>query len=507
MSLEFSKALKYDLLFSIQSKIMKRQPSVGKLSTLLITKYDDKHPTADYDVYTSFQEVVKHHPIGTVRDFAHNYFRISNKLGETADTLHIISWTTADKPAVLIGGEAPDIELLKKVKGKFNLTINTTTKTIDIDLTGSASHTDMATKIQEAVKKNNNAADGFKDATCVWSTALRAFVLKSGAAGLSIMPLQTPSNGDDVSNKLGLSELEGARSIKKLSKIENIQNLLEKVSKVNGTYYVVTFDFEFDNISELDTLGTWVSSSNFDYLVLYTTTKQEVLKQYNYLEKFHKYTGLMVEYFPNRKPCGYTPALLSSLDFTKPDSNINIAYNEADMFNDLAITDEDEYNNLLKNKANSFATFGRTTTPHVWYQDGTIFGDISTANVYIGNSFIKFSLQQMFANFFNTATNVSSADNRSHMTLLGLVDIVMGNAKAAGLIPLNIKLTDDEKMQLNTIFGRNAKSAIETCEQNSYYAILENIDLKQRCANIKIAYIANIPLQKICVNNFIIRGN
>lgn len=507
MALNVPNALKYDLLFSIKSRILKRQPSVGKLSTLLITKYDDKHPTPDYEVYTSLAEVKRDHPMGTVRDFASNYFTYISKLGQSPDTLHIVTWTKTDKTAALIGGEAPSIDDLKKVKGKFNLTINTTTKTIELDLTSANSHTDIANKIQEAIKKNNTAVEGFKDATCSWNSSISAFIIKTGANGANIMPIQTPNDGTDISNRLGLSEGEGARGLPKQSKIEKLEQLLDKISKVNGTYYIITFDFEFDDINELSILGDFVDKSNFDYMALYTTTKSEVIRQYNYLTKFHKYTGLMVEYFPDRRPAGFSAALLSSIDFTKPNSNINIAYNDGSRYEHLAITDEHEYNNLLKNKANSFAKFGRTSVPHTWYQDGTMFGNISTANVYIGNSFVKFSLQQAFANFMSSQNFVGLSDTTAHQSIMALVDSIMIDARTAGILPLSVELSRDENTQLVSIFGDLGAAAIKSCEQTGYFANLDSIDLDKRCANIKIAYIANTPLQKVCISNFIIRGN
>lgn len=499
-------AIKYDKIFEVTSKVVKRRPTVGKLSTLLITKYDDKFPTERWNKFTNYDEVKRSFPLGAVRDFAKNYFNFISKTGEVADELHVMTWDAADKPVALIGGKTPELTELKKLNGKVKFTFGTNSHDIDINLTGKNSHTEIATTIQTAIKTKNNV-DGFKDATVTWSTTSHSFIIKAGASVDTILYPSSPDSGTDISNKLGLTEGEGARIINPVKKLKDIEEVLETVARYNDTYYIVTLSYELDDINDLEKIGEWVCSSNFEYLFLYTTTKQEVIKQYNYLEKFHDYTGLMVEYFPSTKPAGFSAGMISSMNLSKSNSNINLSFNDAKKFDEYAISDDIELKNLLANKANSIAKFGRTAEPNVWYYDGTMFGNIISTNVYVGHSYIKFSLQQAFANYFSSASFVGLYNKVTQNQIVSIGQSILQQATISNILPGSVELSEAEKIELTTAFGNKAAAAKQILESLGYFIYLDGIDEVKKCMNIKIAYIANMPAKKLCISAFVFRTN
>lgn len=499
-------AIKYDKVFNVSSKVIKKQPSVGKLTTLLIRKHDSKLPHSRWEKYSSYEEVQKHFPPGSTNNFAKNYFQFKSKTGETTDLLHVMTWDTNDVKPSLVGGKTPDLAELKKLNGKAKFTINKVSHDLQIDLSNKNSHTEIATVIETALKTKNNV-NGFKDASVTWSTVTQSFIVTAGANSESIFYVSSPDDGTDISSKLGLSEAEGARITEPLPKLKDLSEVLNTLSKYNDTYYVVTLDYELTNISELDTIGDWVKRSDFDYLFLYTTTDSKVLTQYNYLEKYHKYTGLMVEYFPTLAPAGFTAGMLSSMNLNKQNANINLAFNDASYFKDLAITDDSQLENLKKNKVNSIYKFGRTAEPHTWYYDGVMFGEVASPNVYLGHSFIKFNMQQMCANFFSSNTFIGLYDDVKHRSLMILLNTVFEKAKSTGLITGVNKLTDQEKVDVDTIFKDKSNSAIQGLETQGYYLTLDGVDEKTNCLNVTLAYMANFPTNRLCINAFIFRAS
>lgn len=499
-----AQGIRYDRIFSIKSKSLPRDPKLGKFTALLITKYNAQIPHSPFTTYNSLADVKKHYPSTTsVVRFARNYFGAVNKYNSTPDTLHVLSWTASDAKPALVGGETPLLFMLKKVNGKFRLSIDDKDEDITIDLTQCADLNAMATALQTAIRNANSEAH--KKVTVSWNNTSGSFLLKLGDKGNNIAPLGTPSDGNDVSNKLGLSEAEGARVAEFNKGLKNISEVLTAIQERNGPYYIVTFDFEFTTMVDFETCAQWCHESKGDYLVLYHTTDSKAITQYNYLEKYHKYDGVVVDYYPTLHPIGYTAGMISCLDFTRAGGNANLAYTPMNDYKSLAITQESAFDNLEKNRANSFVHFNRMTKGHTWYMNGSIFGNFTTsANVYIGNSYIKFLIQHTYANLFSNAIFIGSSSKDDLQQVYAVTNGIFQSAMQANIIPNNLTLSDEEKAKVRTYFPQTAENAIFSLQSDGYYFELGELD-SNSCLPISVIYVANLPLHRICINSFVLR--
>lgn len=496
-----------DYVINITTSVIKDPYKLAKLPTLLITKYDAKNPMNKWMQYSDLASIGLHYSMGsTVYNFAYNYFGFVSKLSKRAELLHVYTYNSAQTYAVLKGNVASSLEELKKLNGKFQLVVNQETKDITIDLTSSTSHTDIATKLQVAIRQGNNNAP-WKDIKVTYhSTPYGHFQIELDKANdATIMPLITPSSGTDASYGLGLRQDEGAFVIAPEPLLDSLEKVYKEIQQVNDSYYVITFDFEFETASlktELTNLGRWVASTNNRYLALYTTTAKEPTTQYNWGDSYHEYEGLMIDRFDTLTPLGYTAGLISSLDLSTPGGNIALDKNDGSKFINEAVLEYQHLRNLNKNRVNSFALFGQLGQSVVWYGPGDIMGtQYRNANVYIGNSYIMFLIQFSFANMFSKETIIGLSDEplvNSYLT------IALTTAVNAGLIVKGDKLTESDLNTLRNRFKSNAEKAVVSIQNIGYYYELGDFNRKTQCLGITYAYVANLPIKCIMINSYLL---
>ncbi|HEF3505139.1 TPA: DUF3383 family protein, partial [Campylobacter jejuni] len=338
-----------------------------KLNTLLIEKYDGSLPqnkfTQTYDLSTT-QAIFGSQ--SNVSKFASKYFGFISKNATKADLLNIYTWNSEDTSPVIKGGVAKSLSELKTLNGKFKITIGGASADISVDLTGSTSYADVATKLQTAI----TSADGqdsnlaFTGAKVNYSTVTNGFIVKGGQAGQgeTVGYLQAPSDGTDIHNKLGLTLNEGASLINGEKAIANLSDALNEIDLYNGNFYLITFNFEFEDgdvEKNLKELGEFLKNSNDRYAGLYSWSNKQLLTvNSGAVEPYEAYDGLIIDYKVGDFQNGLVSALISAMDLSKANGNYNIAFNDATEFQLNALTDKAEYKALQSNKANAPCKFG-----------------------------------------------------------------------------------------------------------------------------------------------------
>lgn len=506
-----SLGLKFDKFITVDSKAISIVAKLGKLSTLLITKRNQYVTVPKWAKFSrgDDKQIVDMYGHASVLAFARNYFGFQNRASDFADTLHVYTWASdKEQLPALVGANTPPLDELKKVNGKISLTIDGTTKNIDVNLAGKNSHTEIATELQNAVRKNNNAVNGFKDATVAWSSIHNGFVVTAGAGTTFISYASTPTEGNDMSAKLGLSQGEGARLVEPYKKLDTLPHVLVEVSRRNDTYFFITFDFEVDTFDkDLLPIGEWVEASRGQYCVLYSTTQPSMLTQPTFTRKLHGFNGLVLEYTPNlRITNGKSAGIFSSTDYSKPRGNLSFIYNKIEAFRDVSIKDEDQYDtvtNPTKNRSNAYVTARRLTHGYTWYMPGNVMGgDTEHLNVYVSNFVITQYLQQGFAMWLTNNTFPSVSDSTAIQLY---ANSVMQQCLGIGLMTTVDSLDVDETQQLSATF-RKVADATASLVSNGFYTEVGDFDAQQRCVNIKIAYIANVPIRKLCIKLHALRG-
>lgn len=505
-----SKGIKLDSFIKIESTPIQRAPKLGKLATLLVTKQNDYSVVPEWVQVGNVQDTQKLFGNSTVTSFAKNYFSALNKSKDAPETLYILTYPDSKAvPPSIVGGTTPSLDELKKINGKIKIRMDAVEKEITLNFANKNTHTEIATEFTNAIKTNNNAVNGFKDATVKWSTPYNAFIVQAGS-GIKNISFVTPGTGTDISDATGLTEGAGARVVEGYNKVDNLDTLLDNITKRNDSYFFITFDFEFTNYpADLTTVGEWVHDSKNDYCVLYSTTRREVTTQPTDTSRFHNYNGLVIDYLGNYKyQNGKGAGLCSSIDYSKQNGNINIAYSSVPEFLPFSIKDEDTYDiitNINKNRSNCFVTARRVTEGYTWYMQGNVMGqDTSYLNVYIGFFVIKTKLQMYITDWLTTVRFASATDAHS-------LELVLNNAmrelRSINLISIIDSLDTSERNQINSMRFSNLNSVEKALTTDGFFIEYDSFDSKNQCINVKIVYVANAPVRKVCIKLIPLRGN
>ena len=501
-------ALPVDLIIDITSTGVRDTFTIGKLNTLIIQKYSETLPNDAFDVVYSKDIAAKRYGYNSsVAGFARVYFGIKSKSATICEQLFIYNWNTTNTPAVLKGGKAPTLSKIKTLNGKFKITIGVTTKEVDVNLTGATDFSNAATILQTAITNGGNLAG----AEVSFNADTGGFIIKGGTKGQgeTIAYLTAASSGTDIHDKLGLTQAEGASVIVGRAGVPTLAEALDEISNNNGNYYVITPNFDFDDVpSDLLTFGQFIHNSNDRFLGIYSWSNPalEVLDS-GATAPYQALNGLLIDDKKQDFQNAYIAGLISAMDLTKANGNYNVAFNDATQFKVEAITDRAKYEGLVSNKANAPCKFGILGQDDTIYMDGTIMGDKTTsANVYLCNSFLKFNQQIALYNMFKAQKLIALRGQFGKAIIRSYLDEVFRNAVNANII-VKDTLTNTEKQAVIAEFSpivKDIERVIEQIEANGYYYEFSGLDTVKRELYITEVYIANVPVKRIVMNTYIL---
>ncbi|WP_291952723.1 DUF3383 family protein [Campylobacter sp.] len=512
-----SSALPIDAIIDIVSVGAKDTFSIGKLNTIVIEPYDDALPQKKFLRTFDLQTTNKIFGANSnLAKFAGMYFGFSSKNATKADMLHIYTWNKEAKPALIKGGKAPSLSDIKLLNGNFKITIGKNSADVNVNLTKATSFADVATKLQTAITSVSSQSSNiaFTSAKVTYSSITMGFIVKSGQAGQgeTIDFLSTPDSGIDIHSKLGLTLDEGAELITGEAAVNDFASVLNEINVNNGNYYLITPNFEFET-SELEAnlkaFGTFLKNSNSRYAGLYSWSNKALLTIDSGVTKpYEAYDGLIIDFKTKDYQNGLVAALISAMDLSKANGNYNIAFNDTTEFQLNAIVEKLHYEGLKSNKANAPCKFGVLGQDDTIYMDGTILGGLTdNINVYICNSFLKFNLQISLYNMFKAQALIGLRDKNSQAIVLSYLNDVFSKAVNANIIAVGAKLTNTEEQVVISNFSKlvdNVDKVINQLENIGYFYTIKDINTQKRELTIINAYVANTPVKKIIINNYIL---
>lgn len=481
--------------------------SLGKLPTLLITQYNTNLPTPKWSEFSDALSVGKTFGYSTQKNFADNYFGFVSKMAQMPEVLTIYTWSKTATPATLKGGRCPDLEVLKSLNGKFKLSIGGKSADLSVNLTGQVSYSDCATQIENAIKGNTGGGAEFTNAKCIYSEVTGGFIIKGGVSGAtsSIGFVEAPSGGTDIHTELGLTENQGASIIDGVEAEGSINDALNSINAQNGNYFVITTDFKFaDEANDIKEFGDFIKTSAGRYLGLYLWNNPRLLTNNEQTLNLMDCEGLMLEYAPNYDQNGFSAGIISSLNFNQTMGNVGVAFNPAKAFAKDAITDLDQYHNLLENKVNCIARFGSLGQFQTWYVMGDIMGDIGSVNGYVANCFLIFDLQFATARMFDEQPFVGVRGEQNMGIMRSYYDPVFTKAQLSGIIVKQYTLEAGERTKILSTFGEEGELAVEQLEREGFFYKINGYDQKNKKSNITMAYVKNDQSRGVVITNIII---
>lgn len=510
--MSIASALPLDLLVQVNSQSVGGATfTISKLPTLLITKTDDTMPNPQFSEFSSASAVKQAFKKASVGAFADKYFGFTSKNATKCDSLSVFQFNEAAKPATLKGAKAPSLTALQAMKGKVSISIDGVAKDLTLDFTTSSDLAGCATIIQTALQAADSSEYGFKKATCQFNAYTNGFIIQSGTAGeSSSVGFFTKPTGElgggnaDLSKKLGLSESEGATIINGSNAL-TLESALNLIDKRNGKYAVITFDFEFDTLkSDLATFGAFLKNANCRYLGVYSDSK---LKDEN-LSDFAGYDGLVADYKVGEAQNGLVCAFFSSIDFSKANSNVNIAFNDMSDFASVAIVNESDFETLKSKRVNAPCKFGILGQNDTRYMNGDIWGSLtSSANVYFANIYVKISEQIALYNMLSNGKMLGIRDIQTQNTANGYLTEAFEGFVSSNIISVGAELTTGEKSAVSQTFSGSVDDIEDVYSQiqnYGYFFKITDIDTINKQIAISQAYMANAPTRDFVINNYIL---
>ena len=508
-------ALPLDLLIDITSSGVKDDFAIGKLNTIVIEKYNELLPNSKFNQASDLQTVQSiFGAISSVAKFAEVYFGVISKSATKADNLFIYNWNETDTPAVLKGGKLSSLGELKKLNGKLKITLGGVSVDISVNFSTADSFASAANLLQTAIRgaTGQDSNNNFTQAVVTYNTHTDSFIIQGGlkGEGEKIDYITAPSDGTDISNKLGLTLAEGATILNGVGGVATLAEALKEIEANNGNYYIITPNFDFSNVNQdLETFGAFINASNDRFLGVYSWSNPllEVANS-GATEAFQGFNGLFIDNkkgdYQNALICG----LMSAMNLSQPSGNYNIAFNDATKYQIQAITDKAKYQAMIANKANAPCKFGILGQDDTIYMDGTILGNkTDSANVYMCNSFLKFNEQIALYNMFKSQKLIGLRDKNSLAIIKSYLDEVFNSAVSANIIATGSTLTTSEKNIVISNFSslvKNIDEVITQIENNGFYYAISNVNTITKELYITQAYMANAPVKKIIVSNYIL---
>lgn len=512
-------ALPLDLIIDVTSTGVRDTFTIGKLNTIIIEKYDTNFPNKKFTQISNLQQAQEIFGFNSnVANFASVYFGFLSKSATKCDYLFIYNWSQDDTPAILKGGKAPALSVIQTLNGGFDITLGATTATISVDLTGATDYSNAATLLQTAI----NSAEGqdsnanFTNAKVTYNALTGGFIVKGGIAGQgeTIGYISAPTDQEppkvDISRSLGLTLAEGASILEGDKGATTLAEALNEISNNNGNYYLITPNFEFDDVeNDLADFGEFLNSSNDRFAGVYSWSNPnlEVLDS-KATEAYEGFNGLIIDNKKQEYQNALLSAIISAMDLTKSGGNYNIAFNDATTFQVNALSDRMAYEGMIANKANAPCKFGILGQDDSIYMDGTILGSkTSSINVYVCNSFLKFQQQIQLFNMFKAQKLIGVRGSQSQAIVYSYLDSVFQSAVNANIIAQGVELTTTEEQSVIGTFGGlvdDIQVVIDKLETSGYFYIISSVNVTTREIGITEAYAANTPAKKVVINNYIL---
>lgn len=480
--------------------------SLDRLNTLGIVKFNTQNPLDEVVFYKNKEAVLSDYGFGAKYEFAQTYFGFTSKNVTTPEVLGLYSWNESATSGYIRGTRSKSIDELKKLNGKFKISIDGEAKDVTLDLTdgGVVSYDNVASKVQEALRAVGTG--GFSNATCIYSTITNGLIIGSGTTGAnsSVGYATSPDDSEDLSGDLGISDVDAPRLIKGRDAIATLKDMLKRIAEINENYYVITPLFSFSNEEEdLKTFGQWTKDSVGRYLGIYLWNKSSLgVFGSKATDAYLQYDGLYIDYKKADNQNAFSSSIISSMSLGTKGGYFNVNFNECPQYLDVAVSDQQEFDGMNENRVNAPYVFGELGQYTVTYGQGKMMGSIDSANVYINNSFLIFQMQFAVANLFMSVGVVSLRGGSGISLIQSSLSPIFQKAVDNGLIIVD-SLTTTEKNAITQNFN-NSEDAISTLERAGWYMELGSVDVAKKQININFAYITNEPANRVVIKSYIL---
>lgn len=469
---------------NINSSTIKSAFSVGRLNALAITKPSEAHNKVEQ--YGSINAVVAEFGVASeVAQYATNYFSYVSKNATAPQALTIYSYYPSGSTDTLRTGKVDDLEALKAISdGSLEFK---GAQVSGLDFTAAVSWSDIAAKLKSKITSSEVS---FNAVTSTIDVAV---------AGATYFGVGT--SGTDVSGLLNGASSHGAKLISGTS-AATFDEMVNDVVAINGNYYSIAATFELSEDEVLSFAKAGLASAG-RYLFIANFKEATAIQQSGAYKIYNGYDGFYANYYPDASINALTQAFIAALDYESHNQSLNFI--PASTY-EVQVTTGDEMDALNINRLNSIYRVGGYGQEQVLYGEGKIFGDkFKNASVYVANSYLVLQLQLAALNLFLSSSFLGVRDVSSKDAITGVLSGVLSKATASSIIVKGSEPTATEAQRIIELTGDNL--AVSKVRANGYILIIEPIsddDISNNRVRATIVYMANTPLNRLTIANFIL---
>lgn len=501
----FNTFVSLDQFVDVTSTSVQDVFSLAKLPTLAITEANTSIPQEEFtEIIGTTQAQAIFGIDSPVSKFANVHFGVISKAATKVDRMFVYNWAKDGQHEAIRGGAITNAVM--QLNGGFGISINGTVEQFEVDLTGSISFAEVASKLQTEIRTSTNPV--LATATVTYSTVNKGFILITSGDLEEYNILFVEGATNDIHNKLGFTTYEGGKNLPMLPSL-TFEEVLARIKVANGAYYLITPLFEFsvdDTPVLLKALGEWTHNSNNRFASLYSWKNKALLDvSSGATVPYEGYNGLIIDYPVSDYQNGFISGLISAMNLSLVAGNYNIAWNDATIYSENALSEDAEYVGLKRNKGNSPVRTGILGQDDTIYMPGTILGSLTDSiNVYVCNSYLKFAQQMAIYNMEKAQRIIALRGMKGIGTISLYLDEVYNNARDAEIIVAGAELTTTERASVISNFPKNPDKALENLYNFGYHYEVNRIDTVTKEMYITQVYMANIPVDRIIVNNYIL---
>lgn len=430
------------------------------------------------------------------------YFGFLSKNGNAPEKVVVARWFKEASTALIRGGKvtATVAQLAGVVDGVLPISVDGAEEVeVAVNLAGSVSMSDVASKIQEAVQSS------FGQFTCEFNSTTGGFLMTSGTVG------------SGTSIKIGavteLTRLMNIAGSEKGANAETFAEFCDRIYKANTAGYSITTLEELDDI-EIEQSVEWLQGHFTANRLVFNIKDKATAKALDATLSGMSYTGFVICYDPKGEYINILDcAICGSIDYEVANGAINFNFQPAvgySAITDLGtvvdyqqgLTNDSLANDLIGSHLNFVYSVGFGNQEQIFYGWGYMAGDFGTEDVQVNESALEQELQVSIINALASLNKIKLQGTDAKTLVGSLIAEPLNKFRVNGSIAMNGTLTNADKVSIAQATG-NPDASTAVANNGYYYQVqpLSAEDIAKRRVRVLICYLSAGVVNQVRIIN------
>lgn len=400
---------------------------------------------------------------------ANAYFSFISKMVTSPSLISFARWVNTDIPPMVVGDGLPkqlasftamNAGLLKFLIGGSGGTVQDVT---GIDLSAATSLTDVASRVQAAIRATAGVNAMLTSATVTFNTNTNQFVISgsSTAAGSGKLSVQASGLAGDLSQLLGWAtgqqvEVPGQAA-------DQPYQAVAASADISNNFGSFIFAGNRLTNAQVAAVAEWNDVQNNQYLYSVPSFMSNMALLYNgdgtaVNPACSGYSGLSLNALSDSAPNDYieqSPCeILAATDFNQPAANQNYMFYQFPKRN-VVVTDDTVADSMDKLRANYIGLTQSAGQPLSFYQRGILCGGDQAAvdtNIYANEIWVKSTITAQILSLLLSVGAVPTNDQGASM-ILAVIQPVLNQALVNGVFSAGKILTPVQQVYIGQVSG------------------------------------------------------